>query len=710
MEKTNLKFNTVKTNLDDKKNILVKNDFIDTNNYVKQNLYSKQQEKEKNNDDNNYENNEYLTNQRNRSIMNCNSHTNEFTRRKVVPISEGNSKFKVTRINVDSRYRLVDPKNILDSIQHFLPSNPLFFQKDSNLLTIYDPNHNYKYNDKIILKNLIGTTNTLKITFQKNNFYVRVDYENHNLNPNSNYFINLNNFIGNNTNNTLFDNIPICFINKIQNIYFQSDTDTANNDYFYIKINVLPITNNNSIVNGILFSINGISLNNINSDYPISINQSQSSLTIVNIISKDFYQVALGVKATVGLTDNTNLHYLNHFHMYTPIGVGGNNIIVNKIVDIVEGFPDSNHFKYNLGKNFNKVKKIRLLSSEIPNTEKSIKQYPATKQNNILYWQNAEDCNITYCIHITPGNYSLDDLALEIQTQIINTPRQNQNNVNNLKITYLDDHFATVKLVQNNNKFEINYYTTVILTKAISKSKFPFSDGYDRILISHPDHKLNSEDIILIQNAIETESIPASILNGTFNIEKIIDQDTYQIKLDKYNIDTNSNSVTGGGNAIKILKPLFTRLLFDKPRTIGNILGFRNVGKYNSITIYSRNLTNYTEYEFDSTLNSIGINKNNLINNLLLNVNGDNYIYLTTNYIFKDTINIGNIQNIFAKLLLSGDPNTVIYNDFIQLGQEFLDPISSLTELEFFFYSPDGQLFSFNNIEVSFTIEIFEEI
>jgi hypothetical protein len=85
-------------------------------------------------------------------------------------------------------------------------------------------------------------------------------------------------------------------------------------------------------------------------------------------------------------------------------------------------------------------------------------------------------------------------------------------------------------------------------------------------------------------------------------------------------------------------------------------------------------------------------------------------MYLTLNYIFKDSINIRGIQNIFAKLLLSGDPNTIIYNDFIQIGQEFIDPIASLGEIEFFFYTPDGELFDFNNIDVSFTIELFEEI
>ena len=38
-EKTNLQFSTIKTNNDDKNLNFVKNNFIDTNNYAKQNLY-----------------------------------------------------------------------------------------------------------------------------------------------------------------------------------------------------------------------------------------------------------------------------------------------------------------------------------------------------------------------------------------------------------------------------------------------------------------------------------------------------------------------------------------------------------------------------------------------------------------------------------------------------------------------------------------------
>jgi len=711
MERTNLNFSTVKTNLDDKNNLLVKNNFIDTNNYVKQNMYTNSVHTQNSQNTELQQSSDFVTNVRSKPLDNSSMNLNDYSRKKIIPITNNNEKFKITRLNIDSRYREQQPKNILNYGQHILPENPLFFQANSNILTIYDPNHGYNYDDKIILQNLTINTDTVRIVFEKNNYFVRVEYNNHNLNPSYNYILLISNFIGNSQNNTMFDNIPINYLNKIQNIYFSNGSDTANPNYFYIKINILPSNNNDSLVDTKLFSLNGVPINNINSNYPININQLQSSLTISNIISKDYYQVTLSLAATIGikningLSDNTSLRSLQN-----NIGTGGSDIMISQIVDVIEGFPDSNNFKYNLGKNFKHVNKIRLLSSEIPSTEKIIKSYPKTKQNNKLYWQNVADGDTIYDISITPGNYSTTDLASQIQQEVLKVPKNNTaGNVNTSKIIYLNDHFVTVSIAQNTNTFDISYYTTVILTKAIVKSTYTYADGFTRIIVTCPNHNLNNNDTILIQNAVTTEKIPDTALNGQFTVESVIDPDNIQIKLDKYNLDT-SVVATGGGDAIKLLIPLQTRLLFNLPGTIGNILGFRNVGDYNAVTIYSKALSNVSEYELDSNLNSVGINTSDIVSKTVLNFNGYSYIYLCVNYIFKDSVDINGVKNIFAKLNLSSGSNTITYNDFIQIGQEFLDPIISLSELQFSFYTPDGLLYDFNNINVSFTIEIFEEI
>jgi len=702
-EKTNLQFSTIKTNNDATNNNFVKNNFLDTNNYAKQNLYElKQKNKEFLNEksDNDYG---YLSNQRSKSILTSSENLDTYTRRKIMPITHSDENFKITRVNVDSTYREQFPKNILDSVQHYLTPNPFYFKKNSNLLTIYDPNHNYIYGDNIILQNLTVPSVNCRIDFEKNSSFLKIEYLNHNLNPNNTYLILLQNFLGNNTNNTLFDNISINYINKIQTVLFTNGKDVADNDYFYININILAQNNNNSTVNASLYSLNGVQLNYINSNYPININQLQSSLTIINVLSNDYYQVALGSNATVGLENNTNPSVLQ-----STQGVGGRDIVISQIVDVIEGFPNSNTFKYNLGRTFTNIKRIRLLSTEIPNTQKMIRSSPIAKKNNILYWQNIDDGDYIYSVEITPGNYTTDTLATGIQTNINTVPRVNQNNTNTATIIYLNDHSVNVIIDQNTNVFSISFFTTIILSGSITKSTYTFTDGFNRIIVDHPEHKLNAGDSVVIANAIDTESIPASALNGTFTIESVIDTDHYQIKLNKYN-NSSTIAVTGGGQAITLLKPLLTRLLFNYPNTIGTLLGFRNVGDYNAITVYSKTISNTSSYDLDLNLNSLGIAQVDTISNTLLNFNGDNYIFLTINYIFKDSIDTNGIKNIFAKLLLSGNLDYVIYNDFIQIGEEFLEPIASLSEIEFSFYTVDGNLFDFNNINVSFTIEIFED-
>ena len=60
-------------------------------------------------------------------------------------------------------------------------------------------------------------------------------------------------------------------------------------------------------------------------------------------------------------------------------GSGGNNINIAKIINYIEGFPYNNHYKISLNKNFYNVFRIDLVSSEIPNTEKTIRNYPIEK-------------------------------------------------------------------------------------------------------------------------------------------------------------------------------------------------------------------------------------------------------------------------------------------------------------------------------------------
>jgi hypothetical protein len=73
---------------------------------------------------------------------------------------DNKTKKRSTKINIDSRLRNQKPKNILDTSLNNL-SNALYFTKNSNILTIYQPNHGLITEDKIVLE--FATSKNVKI-------------------------------------------------------------------------------------------------------------------------------------------------------------------------------------------------------------------------------------------------------------------------------------------------------------------------------------------------------------------------------------------------------------------------------------------------------------------------------------------------------------------------------------------------------------------
>ena len=135
------------------------------------------------------------------------------------------------------------------------------------------------------------------------------------------------------------------------------------------------------------------------------------------------------------------------------------------------------------------------------------------------------------------------------------------------------------------------------------------------------------------------------------------------MQLPNYSDSGNETTITSG-SWNKILSPIYIRLLFDRPGTIGNILGFKNVGDINSITNYSYVIKNIDLYENDTVLDETGLNNLN-INFRNLELIGDSYILIASS-IFKNSVIVNNVSNVFAKLFLWDEPGSIIYNDFIQ--------------------------------------------
>lgn len=624
------------------------------------------------------------------------NYTNTFNN-KLEHSTNNNQKYRISRINIDSRYRNIESKNIIDSNINYLEIDPLIFTKNSNIVKIKHNNHGLKINDKIILQGINYTLVSLQngMTLTKNSDYIRINHKNHGLDLTSTTFkIKLENIIGNINNGRLLFNLPINELNQIHTIYFTKDSrEIPTNNYYYIKLNTNSNTDyqyNLSPIKIFFIQLNGININQLNANYPTNNMQINGYQIIYDIIDDNTY--------TIQTTDYASTSGTN----------GGRNIWISKILDFIEGYPSNNYYKISLKKTFYNVTRIRIISTEFPNTEQVIKKYPTYKQNNLLYWQIMNDGNDIYSIEITPGNYTSNSLITEITNKMSLIERQNMvltnNNIINENYSYNTKIIPVVNIYPGNDVFSLKLYQQITIAIPLSLSNNQYSDGFNRLRISHPNHNLVVTDQITISGAAGTNNIPAQFINTSFTIERILDDNTYEVKISKYNPNNLDNNVTNGGNVVTITYPIRFRLLFDRPHTIGNILGFRNINQPDSITVYDTEITNNSYYIYE-----YNININQRLNNTI-NLSGYNYILMCSPIFKEATYTSGNIDNVFAKLLLASDPSSIMYNQYIQLGEYFSTPISSLSELEVNFFDPMGEPFNFFNMEHSYTLEIYEDL
>ncbi len=621
-------------------------------------------------------------------------------------------KFKVTRININSRNRNASPKNILESSVIYLNKDPLSIENNSNILKIKTKkNHNLISNDRIILQNISPRYVFLKggIEIVRDSYYIKINHTNHlikkeNLINNNNY-VEISNAKGTTNNYSSYDNVSLSLINKNHLIYLTSDTDEiGSKDYYYIKIDIYPnssITDNTSDIKLIYKDYAGININELNANYPISINQVNGFLIVDSILSNTEFSVILKKKSSSKLYN-----------------FGGENIYYSKISTYITGHIKPNNYKINLGTTLENVVKIKMVSSEFPNANKVIKKFPSDLQNNLLYFQVLEDGDYIYKANITPGNYSAKKLEEEIVKQVKNLKRVDYGNNSlfqvgtNAILKNSDTFNADVSINLFTDTFSISLYSVKILVSGITVSTSNYEDKQKRIILNHYNHNLSIGDKIILSNCIATYYIPTSVLNKMHTISKILDNNKYEIILDFHNPLTTVTTQTGGGDAIFISVPIKFRLLFNKENTLGDIIGFRNVGEVNSISTFSDTITNHMPYDYDYFKDAVGNQINydeetKLIQGNAIQLGGDSYILMTCDAFKKLQ---SNSDDTFVKILVTEPPGSILFNKHIHINDVLDFPIKLLSELEFKFFTPSGYLYEFEGVEHSFTLEFYEQV
>lgn len=479
-------------------------------------------------------------------------------------------------------------------------------------------------------------------------------------------------------------------------------------DYFFIVLPVIMRTP--YILHDYNFklkfeSLAGIPVNLINANYPIN-NDHLTGYHIITSINEDGYTISLPIKAVI---NNNNNKLTSSFYG------GGNCVYVSRVTEVLPGYPNSNQYTISLEDVFNNVIEVRLVSTEIPNTEYGIRNVPSKRTNNKLYWNNIDDGDFLYELSITPGNYCPDDFANVIDKTFETIPRIigiTPELKASLGVTYTEKHFSRTIINESTNEVIFRLYKEFIVNEPIisvvpqpplNVNPADLSMTY-KLTIRQPNHGMSTSGLqIIIKGAIDNLGIPYSVINGEHRVTKIIDQNKYIIELPIFNLLSTNTAETKGGINVLIYIPDLFRMRFDLPDTIGKPLGFRNVGDETSITPYETVVSNKELYEFEEELDSIG--QSVVAINNCINLAGDNYIIMVANPI-KTFKTLGKIKHAFAKIQLSNIPGLILYNTFVPMSHYFVDPLYKLFELDIAFYSPDGQLYDFNGRDQSFTLEI----
>lgn len=615
-------------------------------------------------------------------------------------------------INIDSSDRNKIPTAETDNWVNL--SNPFYINKVDNILTVKQPNHNFQVNDKVSITGVLATTHIIKnkvngvkkIDFTAGSQYMTISFS-HGLDfdnsdeaqpyDTSDLYVSIEGITGY-PGTSYVNNIPINTINGRQRIYIvQPDTLEYSKDIFYIKLikKFVGTYNPGTFTLKLTFLyIGGIPINRINAEYPIDINH-QQGYHIVSAVKTDSYEIELYKQPA------TNIN-----------GFGGPEVYSAKVLDVQQAYPDANSYTITLGKTYENIVMARLVSSEFPNTEKVIKDVPEKKKNNLFYWQNIDDGDFIYSIEMDHGNYKPENLIAEFEKKVSLVQRVN--------LAALGDTTSTSYTNKNFIQMTINTDTDLVTFQSFREAQLDkpfievtpsidlkgsnniFTSSTYAITIQQKNHGLSEGDTIIISGAIEYYGISADIINGQKVVSEIVDIDRYKIEVSHFNLSSQRTD-SGGGSAITIFAPNIFRILFNKPNTFGTLLGFRKVGDPGSVTPYASTITNNDAYEFEQTIDELG-NPVRIKNNSV-RISGDNYLYMVCTQI-KGMTGEGAVKDAFSKIQLTGLPGRILFNTFVQAPIYFHSPIPQLSDLEFNFYSPDGELYDFNGIDHSFTIEL----
>ncbi len=235
-------------------------------------------------------------------------------------------------------------------------------------------------------------------------------------------------------------------------------------------------------------------------------------------------------------------------------------------------YPNENHYKIPLSRDFTNVKLVQLRSTEFPNSEQLIRSSPPSRANNKIYWQNLDD-SIIFVASIDAGNYTPATLETEIQTKM-NAIRKSNGNFHEFNIS-IDSvtniaSFSSVASTQLNNPFFVTAPSTTIT-------------------VQMPNHGFTVNQLITISGSSSFSGINIALLNTEHVVTSVPNDNTFTIEFPE-SIITSTPLEGAGGSTVRIGSSTYFRLLWSQSNTIASILGFNNIDTDYATTISNTKL------------------------------------------------------------------------------------------------------------------------
>jgi hypothetical protein len=636
--------------------------------------------------------------------------------------------YKESYINIDSRFRNINPQNVIEMQPNYLPLNPISTFKNEFRVRVTIDGSSFSIGDKIVLQNIIKTPIILNnAVYLINNYnYYMVYMENHNIKYEytkvDDYKVNVQNYETLSLDDRLIGNIPINSILGLHSIEIYNNdeiflpnvirdrilnelnitiTQLIENYFFiqlpfnYVNINqintdtIYPAFNNVQKIFSFTFNnIGCINLYYLNANYPINNYQYQAYHEIIEV--SDTY-IEFNA-SSIGYFDETN---------------GGENVTLGKVLSVIEGYPNINNYTLNLKKNFTDVYSIELVSTEFPFVNNNINNYISNNINNAnnkLYWKYLEDGDYVYSISLNTGFYYLDSLIQILKTKM-NSIERVFSTSDNIVYTEFD-----IKYNSNSQEFQFYSYKTVLDPYSLSlEQDLSLGSQVLKLIIRQKSNYVAIGDKITISNANDIGDISSTLINKTHTVYSInVESSTYTVILITNQFLQNINLSGDGGAKTTIKTPVLTSFLFDYNDTMGTLLGFKYVGVSTSITPYNHINSNFNEYIYPTIYNSVG---ERTISNNYFNIEGMNYYILMYLNDYENIYTTNNFNNAFAKILMKGNSGDILYNTFIKHSPLIFDiPLKTLNELKISYLFPDGTSPDFRNLEHSFTLKIVERL